>query len=80
LKKKFQKETEEIKKEIFILYFSVCVAIASKMYEDRFYGNSCYSLWFYGRGNEILQNFNLAEFVVLKTLDYEFYVNYETKG
>jgi hypothetical protein len=62
----------------FLLYFSVCISLASKMHEDRFLGNSFYHMWFdFEKAGISLKEFSAVEREVLRGLNYDIFISYE---
>jgi hypothetical protein len=61
-----------------LLRYSVCVTLASKMYEDKYVGNQIYFSWFYNIDAPVtLKSFSELEFKMLDVMNYDLYIGYE---
>lgn len=61
----------------FLFRFSVCVTLASKMYEDKYVGNNVYFSWFYTENDPFsLKSFSDLEFKICEVLGFDLNVSY----
>lgn len=70
---------EKYTEKEFLLFYSVCTAVASKTHEDRLLGNSFYYNWFgWNKKNVTLKEFSALEFKILEIMDFKVFVDYQT--
>lgn len=60
----------------FLLYFSVCITLASKMYEDLYYNNFHYMNFFWESKEVRIEEFNEIEKDILKHFKYNLCIHY----
>lgn len=69
---------DKLTEKEFLLYYSVCISLASKTHEDRFFGNSYYHHWFnWEKSNVTLLRFSSVELEILLALDFKLFVSYK---
>lgn len=71
------KEDHDIPTKKFLVYFSVCVSLASKMYEDHYYYNYHYMNFFWDTKDMKIEEFNQVEVMILKFFKYNLFISYE---